>query len=51
MMSEPPKSSSGEEICPMCKHEKSKHTNEEMLACSRKLQEFKKNSTGGAGIV
>jgi len=49
-MSEPPKQSSGEEICPMCKRLKSKHTPEEMLACSRKLQEFKKNSTGGAGI-
>jgi len=49
-MSESPKSSSGEEICPMCKRAKSKHTNEEMLACSRKLQEFKKNLIGGAGI-
>lgn len=34
----------------MCKREKSKHTNGEMLACSKKLQEFKKNHTGGAGI-
>ncbi|MCV0401335.1 MAG: hypothetical protein K5777_05090 [Nitrosopumilus sp.] len=50
MMSESPKSSSGDEICPMCKRMKSKHTNEEMLSCSRKLQEFKKNPTGGAGI-
>jgi len=41
---------SGDEICPMCKRPKSKHTPEEMLACSRKLQEFKKDSTGGAGI-
>ncbi|MBT8173580.1 MAG: hypothetical protein KJN83_05945 [Nitrosopumilus sp.] len=50
MMTEPPKSSSGDEICPMCKRLKSRHTNEEMLACSKKLQEFRKNSTGGAGI-
>lgn len=50
MMTEPPKSSSGDEICPMCKRLKSRHTNEEMLSCSKKLQEFKKNSTGGAGI-
>lgn len=50
MMSAPAKSSSGEEICPMCKREKSKHTNKEMLACSKKLQEFNKNPTGGAGI-
>ncbi|WP_187146206.1 MULTISPECIES: hypothetical protein [Nitrosopumilus] len=49
-MSEPPKSSSGDEICPMCKRKKSNHTNEEMLACSRKLQEFNKENTGGAGI-
>lgn len=41
---------SGEEICPMCKRLKSKHTPEEMFACSRKLQEFKKSTTGGAGI-
>ncbi|MCV0401339.1 MAG: hypothetical protein K5777_05110 [Nitrosopumilus sp.] len=50
MMSEPPKSSSGDEICPMCKRMKSKHTNEEMFACSKKLQEFKKEPTGSAGI-
>lgn len=42
MMTESPKSSPWEEICQMCKRVKSKHTNEEMLACSRKLQEFKK---------
>ncbi|WP_182130313.1 hypothetical protein [Nitrosopumilus sp. b3] len=50
MMTDPPRSSSGEEICPMCKREKSKHTNKEMLACSRKLQDLDKNPTGGAGI-
>ncbi|WP_220462866.1 hypothetical protein [Nitrosopumilus sp. b2] len=49
-MSKPPKPSSSEEICPMCKREKNRHTREEMLACSRKLQEFNKKPTGGAGI-
>ena len=50
MMTEPPKAKDTEEICPMCKRPKSRHTNEEMLACSRKMMEFKKNTTGGAGI-
>ena len=30
--------------------EKSKHIPEEMLECSRKMIEFEKNKTGGAGI-
>ena len=38
MMSEPPSSKDGDEICPVCNKEKSKHIPEEMLACSRKLQ-------------
>jgi len=50
MMSKPPKPISGDEICPMCKRPKSKHTSKEMLACSKKLIEFKRNPTGGAGI-
>ncbi|MCA9828532.1 MAG: hypothetical protein KC444_09155 [Nitrosopumilus sp.] len=50
MMAEPPKTTSGDEICPMCKRLKSKHTDREMLMCSRKLLEFEKNPTGGAGI-
>lgn len=49
-MSEPTKSSTGDEICPMCKRKKSKHTNEEMITCSKKLQEFNRKTTGGAGI-
>ena len=49
-MTESPESSSGDEICPMCKKPKSKHTNEEMLACSKKMAEFEKDKTGGAGI-
>ncbi len=51
MMIEPPQPEGSDEICSMCLRPKSKHTPEEMLACSKKLQEFKKDSTGGAGIV
>ena len=50
MMTEPPKPKEGDEICPICKRPKSKHTPEEMLACSKKMMEFKKDDTGGAGI-
>ena len=50
MMSEPPESKEGDEICPMCKRSKSNHTNEEMLECSRKIMEFEKNKTGSTGI-
>jgi hypothetical protein len=39
-----------DEICPMCNRPKSKHTSEEMNACMKKMKEFKKNKTGGAGI-
>ena len=42
MMSEPPKSKDGDEICPICNKEKSKHLPEEMLACSRRMQESQK---------
>jgi len=50
-MTEPPKPSEDDEICPMCRRPKSKHTEEEMLACSRKMKEFQKEKSGGAGIV
>ncbi len=50
MMAEPPRSRDSDEICPMCKKPKSRHTAEETLACSRKLDEFRKNTTDGAGI-
>lgn len=50
MMTEPPKPKEGDEICPICKRPKSKHTSEEMLACSKKMMEFKNDDTGGAGI-
>jgi len=49
-MTEPPKPKEGDENCTMCRRPKSKHSPEELLTCSRKMEEFKKNTTGGAGI-
>lgn len=49
-MTEPHKPKEGNEICSMCRRPKSKHSPEELLACSCKMEEFKKNTTGGAGI-
>ena len=49
-MTEPPRPKEGDEICSMCGRPKSKHSSEELLTCSRKKGEFKKNTTGGAGI-
>ena len=40
MMTEPPKASGGDEMCPICNKPKSRHTPEEMLACSRKIREY-----------
>jgi len=50
MMTEPPKQKEEDEICTMCRRPKSKHSPEELLTCSRKMAEFKKTTTGGAGI-
>lgn len=49
MMSAPPESKEGDEICPMCKKPKSKHTNEEILECSKKLSEFYDKKEDRAG--
>ena len=49
-MTEPSKPKDTDEVCLMCKRPKSKHTQEELQVCSRKMMEFKKNKTGGAGI-
>ena len=49
-MTEPSEPKVGDEICPMCRRLKSKHSPEELLTCSHKMEEFKKNTTGGAGI-
>jgi hypothetical protein len=37
-------------ICPMCQRVKSKHSAEELHACSKKMEEFRKQPIGGAGI-
>jgi len=50
MMTKPPKPKNGEAICPMCKRPKSKHSPEELLACTRKMEEFRNKPEGGAGI-
>ena len=50
MMTEPPESKEGDEICPMCKRPKSNHTNEEMLACSRKMMGLEKKDVGDTGM-
>lgn len=40
MMTEPPKPTGGDEICPICNKPKSRHTPEEILICSRKIREY-----------
>ncbi len=40
MMTEPPKASGGDEICPICNKPKSRHTPNEVLVCSRKIREY-----------
>jgi hypothetical protein len=42
-MSTPPKSKEGDEICSICNKAKSKHMPEEMLACSRMIEESQKH--------
>ncbi len=49
-MTESSRPKDGDEICPMCGRPKSNHSSEELLTCSRKMGEIKKNTTGGAGI-
>jgi hypothetical protein len=50
MMSGSPKPKEGDDVCPICNKKKGKHTNEEILICSRKMTEFEKNKTGGTGM-
>ena len=40
MMSDPPHSTAGDEICPMCGKPKSKHNSKEISECSKKLVEM-----------
>ena len=42
MMSEPPKQSSGEEICPMCNRLKSKHLLKKCLLVQENFKNLKK---------
>jgi hypothetical protein len=46
MMTEPPKSEGSEEICPVCNKPKSRHTPEEVLACSTKMRELEDSKEG-----
>lgn len=50
MMTEPPKPKEREEICSMCQRLKSRHSPEELRVCSRKMEEFRRQPAGGAGI-
>jgi len=40
-MTEPPKPKEGDENCLICGRPKSKHSPEELLTCSRKMEEWK----------
>jgi len=46
MMSESPSPKDGDEACPVCNKAKGKHMPEEMLACSRKIEESQKQESG-----
>lgn len=39
MMTEPPESMSGDEICPICSRQKNEHDPQQMLECSKQLVE------------
>ena len=40
----------GDDTCPICNKAKGKHTNEEILSCSRKMTEMDKSKTDEAGM-
>ncbi len=40
MMTEPPKSGGGDEMCPICNKLKSQHKPEEIVECSKKIRDF-----------
>jgi hypothetical protein len=50
MMSGPPRPKEGDDTCPICNKAKGKHTNEEILSCSRKMIKVEKSKTGEAGM-
>ena len=39
MMTEPPESSTGDEICPICGKPKTEHNSQEIMKCSKELVE------------
>ena len=45
MMSESTGPKDGDETCPVCNKAKGKHMPEEMLACSRKIEESQKQES------
>ena len=50
MMSGSPRPKEGDDACPICNKAKGKHTNEEILLCSRKMTEMDKSKTDEAGM-
>jgi hypothetical protein len=46
MMSGPPSPKNEDEACPVCNKAKIKHTPEEILACSHKIEESQKQESG-----
>jgi hypothetical protein len=50
MMSGPPRPKEGDDTCPICNKAKGKHTNEEILSCSRKMIKVEKSKTDEAGM-
>lgn len=48
MMSGPPRPKEGDDTCPICNKAKGKHMPEEMLACSRKIEESQKQENDKA---
>ncbi len=45
-MTEPPKSEGSTEICPICNKPKSKHSPEEVMACSKKMRDLEDSKEG-----
>ncbi len=46
MMNEPPESKVSDDICPICNKPKSRHTPDEVLACSIKMRELEDSKEG-----
>jgi len=50
-MTTKPKPSEDDEICLMCRRPKSRHTQEEMLACSRKMKELEEKEFSDLSVM